>query len=68
MHISCGVPQGSVLGPKLLLLDINDLVKVIKNCDYYIYAHDIVLFKKIRPEHRDADFTLFKQDIVNVTH
>ena len=41
--ISCGVPQGSVLGPLLFLLHINDSCNIITNCKPYLYADDMVL-------------------------
>ena len=36
--ISCGVPQGSILGPLLFLLYVNDMVQAV-NCDL-LYADD----------------------------
>ena len=36
--ISCGVPQGSILGPLLFLLYVNMLQAV--NCDLLLYADD----------------------------
>ena len=44
LNISCGVPQGSVLGPLLFLTYVNDMKNVLVNSSHYLYADDTVIF------------------------
>jgi hypothetical protein len=41
-EISCGVPQGSILGPLLFLLYVNDMHQAV-DCDLFLYADDSCL-------------------------
>ena len=44
LYVKCGVPQGSILGPALFILYVNDMCNVSKSLKSILFADDTNLF------------------------
>ena len=64
LDMTCGVPQGSVLGPTLFLMYVNDMINCIKYSKLQLFADDTITSLSGRNLH--VLFNLLKQEIKNM--
>jgi len=63
LPVRSGVPQGSVLGPLLLLLYVDELHKIILHSNIKFFADDIALYKEIKSP---SDRELLQDDLTKI--
>lgn len=68
VHIKTGVPQGSVLGPLLFLIYLNELPLVLKCCSYVMYADDILLYIHFPLGDFDKYLKILTRDVINIKY
>ena len=70
-EVISGIPQGSVIGPLLFVIFINDLPDVIKDSHIFLFADDMKLFNPIYNEENcnnlQKDLTLSRKMLRNIT-
>jgi len=64
-NVTCGVPQGSILGPLLFLIYVNDMAGVVNN-KLLLYADDSAILVSGESKH-DIE-CLLAQDLERVSH
>ncbi len=65
LAVTSGVPQGSILGPILFLIYVNEIHDIVTSSSVSCFADDTKLFKTI---HSGNDANLLQEDLNNLTN
>ena len=62
ISIRCGVPQGSILGPLLVLIYFNDITEDLQT-ESFLFADDTALCKSLTTDNIETDFSNLNDDL-----
>jgi hypothetical protein len=66
--VSCGVPQGSILGPLLFTIYTNDISTVLLNTKFHSYADDLQIYAHFKVSDLNETITKMNDDIDKIVY
>src|SRR5436190_23191810 len=66
--VTCGVPQGSILGPLLFTIYVNDISKVLKYTNFHCYTDDLQIYAHFMKENTDFVVKTISMKTLNALH